>query len=260
MRNWTIKDAVATIQNGKDAESIKEIAKHFPVFFMAVAKNDLGALAAMMTDKMTVRRLAEVDDADATDADDEIEAGDEETAVEAEDTEDGEDLNSMSTKQLIALCAKRGIKVPKYGKNKAFYIAALQGGSAEADDADDDANDDVEEAETEADPYAGKNALQLYSICKQRGLKMEPRQKASVYIEALKKADAKAAKAEEAAGEAGEDDGDWNDEEEEAPKKSAKKGKAEKKSAPAKKSAKKAEPEEDEGTGSSADDDDDWEI
>ena len=250
MKNWTIKDAVATIQNGKDAEAIKEIAKHFPVFFMAVAKNDLGALAAMMTDKMTVRRLAEVDDADATDADDEIEVNDEETTVEAEDTEDGEDLNSMSTKQLIALCAKRGIKVPKYGKNKAFYLAALQGGSAEADDADDDA----EEAGTEADPYAGKNALQLYSICKQRGLKMEPRQKASVYIEALKKADAKAAKAAKAEEAADEDDGDWNDEEEEAPKKPAKKGKA------AKKSAKKAEPEEDEGTDSPADDDDDWEI
>lgn len=248
MRNWTIKDAVATIQNGKDTEAIKEIAKHFPVFFMAVAKNDLGALAAMMTDKMTVRRLAEVDDADATDADDEIEANDEETTVEAEDAEDGEDLNSMSTKQLIALCTKRGIKVPKYGKNKAFYLAALQGGSAEADDADDDAE------EAEADPYAGKNALQLYSICKQRGLKMEPRQKASVYLEALKKADAKAEEA------ADEDDGDWNDEEEEAPKKPAKKEKAEKKSAPAKKSAKKAEPEEDEDTDSSADDDDDWEI
>ena len=57
MRNWTIKDAVAVIQNGKDTEAIKEIAKHFPVFFMAVAKNDLGAVAAMMTDKMTVRRL-----------------------------------------------------------------------------------------------------------------------------------------------------------------------------------------------------------
>lgn len=253
MRNWTIKDAVATIQNGKDTEAIKEIAKHFPVFFMAVAKNDLGALAAMMTEKMTVRRLAEVDDAEATDADEETEANSEETAVEAEDveTEGDEDLNSMSTKQLIAVCTKRGIKVPKYGKNKAFYLAALQGGSAEADDADGEA----EETETESDPYAGKNALQLYSICKQRGLKMEPRQKASVYLEALKKADAKAAKADEAADE---DGGDWNDEEEEAPKKSAKKEKAEKKST--KKSTKKAEPEEDEDTGSSADDDDDWEI
>lgn len=249
MRNWTIKDAVATIQNGKDKEAIKEIAKHFPEFFMVVAKNDLGALAAMMTDKMTVRRLAEADSAEVGE---EIEANDEEVTTEAEDveTEGAVDLNSMSTKQLIALCTKHGIKVPKYGKNKAFYIAALSG---EVDDADDDA----EEAETESDPYVGKNALQLYSICKQRGLKMEPRQKASVYLEALKKADAKAAKAEEVADE---DDGDWNDEEEETPKKPAKKEKTEKKSAPAKKSAKKVEPEEDEDVDSSADDDDDWEI
>lgn len=245
MRNWTIKDAVAVIQNGKDTEAIKEIAKHFPVFFMAVAKNDLGAVAAMMTDKMTVRRLqmeaAEGEEDSDEDVDDEVEVEEAEATDDADTSDDGEDLKSMSTKQLIALCGKRGIKVPKYGKNKKFYLEALQGGAEEAE----------EEAQKEEDQYAGKNAIQLYSLCKKRGLKVKPKQKAAVYLEALKAADAEASNAEDDA------DDDWDDEvEEEKPaKKSTKKAPA-KKSAP-KKAAKKAEPEENEDDG---DDDDDWEI
>lgn len=249
MRNWTIKDAVAVIQNGKDTEAIREIAKHFPVFFMAVAKNDLGAVAAMMTDKMTVRRLqmeaAEGEEDSDEDVDDEVEEA--EATDDADTSDDGEDLKSMSTKQLIALCGKRGIKVPKYGKNKKFYLDALQGGGEEAEAEDDGDGDD-----TEDDPYAGKNAIQLYSLCKKRGLKVKPKQKAAVYLEALKKADA----AESENADDQDQDGDWGEDDDDAEeKKSAKK--STKKAPPKKAPTKKAEPEEDEDDG---DDDDDWEI
>lgn len=239
MRNWTIKDAVITIQNGKDTEAIKEIAKHFPLFFMAVAKNDLGAVAAMMTDKMTVRRL-QMEQA-ASDADDEEEVED------AEDVQDTatDDLESMSTKELIALCGKRGIKVPKYGKNKQFYLDALQGGNEEAD-----SDDEVEEADSD-DPYEGKNAMQLYSMCKKRGIKVKPKQKAAVYLKALKAADA--AESEDADDADTEDWGDDDEEVEEKPKKSTKKDSAKKST---KKSAKKAEVEDDDDD----EEDDDWEI
>lgn len=244
MRNWTIKDAVAVIQNGKDTEAIREIAKHFPVFFMAVAKNDLGAVAAMMTDKMTVRRLqmeaTEGEEDSDEDVDDEVEEA--EATDDADTSGDGEDLESMSTKQLIALCGKRGIKVPKYGKNKKFYLDALQGGAEEAE-TENDGDDD-----TEDDPYAGKNAIQLYSLCKKRGMKVKPKQKAAVYLEALKKADA--AEAEDADDQ--DQDDDWGEDDDKAEEK-----KPAKKSAP-KKAAKKAEPEEDEDNGD--DGDDDWEI
>lgn len=250
MRNWTIKDAVAVIQNGKDTEAIKEIAKHFPVFFMAVAKNDLGAVAAMMTDKMTVRRLqmeaVEGEEDIDEDVGDEVEEA--EATDDADTSDDGEDLESMSTKQLIALCGKRGIKVPKYGKNKKFYLDALQGAGEETE-AEDDGDDDAED-----DPYAGKNAIQLYSLCKKRGLKVKPKQKAAVYLEALKKADAAGAE------DADDQDDDWGEDDDDAEEK--KPAKKSTKEAPAKKSdpkkaAKKAETEEDEDGG---DDDDDWEI
>lgn len=156
------------------------------------------------------------------------------------DTEDAEDddledktTKDKTTKELYQMCVDAGIKVPKYGKNKAFYIAALQGGSAE--DTDGDETDD----EAEDDPYAGKTAIELYQMCKKRGIKAAPKKKADVYIELLKKADAAEAEA---------DDDDWDDDdevEEEAPKKQTKqKAKA--------KAKKPAEPEEDE--------DDDWDI
>lgn len=249
MRNWTIKDAVAVIQNGKDTEAIREIAKHFPVFFMAVAKNDLGAVAAMMTDKMTVRRLqmeaAEGEEDSDEDVDDEVEDVEAEATSGADASDDGEDLESMSTKQLVALCGKRGIKVPKYGKNKKFYLEALRGGAEEAEAEDDGGDDD-----TEDDPYAGKNAIQLYSLCKKRGLKVKPKQKAAVYLEALKKADAAASDDAES-----DQDDDWGEDDDEAEeKKPAKKAPAKK---PTARVAKKAEPKPDEDDG---DDDDDWEI
>lgn len=150
------------------------------------------------------------------------------------DTEDAEDddLEGKTTKELYQMCVDAGIKVPKYGKNKAFYIAALQGGTVE--DTDGDEADD----EAEDDHYAGKTAKELFELCKKRGIKAAPKKKADVYIELLKKADAAEAEA---------DDDDWEDDEaeEEAPKKQTKqKAKA--------KAKKPAEPEEDE--------DDDWDI
>ena len=152
--------------------------------------------------------------------------------ADVEDTED-DDLEGKTTKELYQMCVDAGIKVPKYGKNKAFYIAALQGDAAE--DTDGDEADD----ETEDDPYVGKTAKELFELCKKRGIKAAPKKKADVYIELLKKADAAEAEA---------DDDDWEDDEveEEAPKKQTKqKAKA--------KAKKPAEPEEDE-------DDDDWDI
>lgn len=246
MKNWTIKEAVEVINAGTDLDAIKEIAKHFPMFFLAVARNDVNALTQMMGDRFTVRRL--VVPQDAADAD-------------AEDTDDGEapapaesaDYSAMPTKDLMKLCDQRGLKVPHYGKNKQFYIDALTGdGGASAEEAPAKAKhtppsrkakkaepeaEEVEEDEDEdADPYAGMAAPDLYKECKSRGIKAAAKKPAKYYIDLLKKADA------EADAEA-EDDGGWDDEEEEAPTPKANKG--------TKKS--KAAKEDD-------DDDGDWDI
>lgn len=241
MKNWTIKEAVEAI-NKNDAAAIKEISKHFPMFFLAIARNDLQALAAMMPEKFTVRRLQMTDAA----ADDTDEGAEPQTDADAEDASDdaGEaDLSSMSTKELMKLCDKRGIKVPHYGKNKQFYLDALNGASGAKADTEDDADEDGED---ESNPYEGKSAIELYKMCKKRGIKCEAKKKAAYYADLLTKDDAKSDEGDDES----EDDG-WGDEDEaqEETKKADKSSKkADKK--PAAKAAKKDE----------ADDDDDWDI
>ena len=245
MKNWTVKEAVETIRAGKDVDGIKEIAKYFPMFFRAVCMNDIDALVAGMgSDKFTVRRVEQGYAALATEDADDVDA-EENTSGATEATEDvgDEDISAMSTKELMKLCDKRGIKVPHYGKNKQFYLDALQNAGGDEAEAEDDATD-----EASNDPYGGKSAMELYKLAKKRGLKVEPKKKAAVYAEALRKADAEAEQTEDNA-----EDEDWGDEEdaeEEAPKKATVKGA---KKAP-KASAKKAEPAEEE------DDGDDWDI
>lgn len=240
MRNWTINEAVAVINEGTDMDAIKEIAKHFPVFFMAVAKNDVASLASMMPEKFTVRRL-QMDAAVAADTDDEdVEA----TSADVEEAGDDADLSAMSTKELMKLCDKRGIKVPHYGKNKQFYLDALQN-AGDAEDTEDEA-----EAEESENPYEGKSAMELYKMCKSRKIKAEQKKPAKYYIGLLTKADE--AEAEDAAEES---DDDWGDEEAEAPAKEEKKAA---KKAPAKKAAKAAKKEE--PAEEAEDDDDEWDI
>ena len=233
MKNWTVKEAAKVIRENKDAEAVKEIVKHFPLFAVIVAGKDFDGLTDAMPEHMTVRKIEnELNNGSTGDADVEDDED------QAEDDTTAEDLENMSTKQLIALCGKRGIKVPKYGKNKQFYLDALNSAGDEDEDADD------EETEEEEDPVA------LYKKCKKAGLKVAPKKSAKYYKDQL----AKAAAEEDDT----DDEDDWDDEEEEekpakkAPKKApAKKG--------AKKPAKKSEPEEDDDEDDD-EDEDEWDI
>lgn len=237
MRNWTIKDAVEVIKAGTDKESIREIAKHFPMFFMAVATNDISALTAAMNDKFTVRRLVFDDVAIVgNDDDDEDEAGSTNGVTEDDGAGADVDLSKLSTKELMKLCDKRGIKVPHYGKNKQFYLDVLQSNAA----------DDGDEADSEdtGDEYEGKSAQELYKLCKKRGINVATKKPAKFYADALREDDAEQV----AAANDDADADDWNDEDE-APdekqeKKSTKNGKKSNKPVQAK----------------AEDEDDDWDI
>lgn len=191
MKNWTIKEAINVINAGTDEAAIKELAKHFPMFFMAVAKNDMIALANAMGEKFTVRKL----DFGSTAATNDDEDAENETGAEEAATPADVDLNAMSTKQLMKLCDERGIKVPHYGKNKQFYLDALNAAGttpAAAGEADED-----EDAEVEGEnPYEGKSAMDLFKECKKRGIKAAAKKPAKYYVDLLTKADAEAATAE----------------------------------------------------------------
>lgn len=231
MKNWTVKEAAKVIRENKDAEAVKEIVKHFPLFAVIVAGKDFDGLTDAMPEHMTVRKIEnELNNGSTGDVEDDENQAEDDTAAE--------DLENMSTKQLIALCGKRGIKVPKYGKNKQFYLDALNGA------VDEDEDTDAEETEEEEeDPVA------LYKKCKKAGLKVAPKKSAKYYKDQL----AKAAAEEDDT----DDEDDWDDEEEEEKhaKKTPKKAPAKK---GAKKPAKKSEPEEDDDEDD--EDEDEWDI
>lgn len=150
-----------------------------------------------------------------------------------EDTEESEtEYDGMTGKELYALCCERGISSLCKSRSKDYLIDLLtkldngeiepasakkKGGKAEPKKAtkakpkkaepveepdDDDWGDEEEE---DSDPYAGKNAKELFDMCKERGIKAKPRQKADAYVKLLKKAD----EAEAAEDEDEDDDDEW---------------------------------------------------
>lgn len=246
-KNWTLKEAVKVIVDGTNTEAMQELGKRFPLTSLAIAKmgNNEGAnaLFGAMPDHMTMLKMERS-------LKEGVEESDEDQDEEVEDVEAGageEDLSSMSAKELMKLCDKRGIKVPHYGKNKQFYLDALAGGSTTPTEAEEEEADETEE-KAEGPAYEEMTAMELYKLCKKRKIKTEPKQKAAVYIKLLKAADA----AEDEAN--GDTDEDWGDEEE-APAPTKETGKATKAtSGKTTKSASKAKKEE------TADEDDDWDI
>lgn len=149
-----------------------------------------------------------------------------------EDDETETEYDGMTGKELYALCCERGISSLCKSRSKDYLIDLLtkldngeiepasakkKGAKAEpkkatkakpkkaepVEEADDD--DWGDEEEEDSDPYAGKNARELFDMCKERGIKAKPKQKADVYVKLLKKAD----EAEAAEDEDEDDDDEW---------------------------------------------------
>lgn len=130
--------------------------------------------------------------------------------------------------------------------NNAIKASITESGSDDADDAED--TKATTKDETEANPYEGKSAMELFKECKARKIKAAPKKPAKYYVDLLVKDDAAKAKAIEAES----DDEDWGDEEVEAPKKEDKKAAKSAAKGGKAKATKKAEAE--------SEDDDDWDI
>lgn len=149
-----------------------------------------------------------------------------------EEDETESDYDGMTGKELYALCCERGISSLCKSRSKDYLIDLLtkldngeiepasakkKGAKAETkkatkvkqkkaepvEEADDD--DWGDEDEEDSDPYAGKNARELFDMCKERGIKAKTKQKADVYVKLLKKAD----EAEAAEDEDEDDDDEW---------------------------------------------------
>jgi len=211
-KTWTLKEAYGAVK-ANDVSAIADFGKRFPIATAALAKsgaNDgLDILIGAMPDRVTMRTLEMVlkDGVEPIEDDAEVEAPAEKPVKKEKKAE------KKQTEEKAEKPAKKATKAKKVEKP-----------------VEDDA--EGEEAEGATD-YSEMGAVDLFKLCKKRGIKVEPKQKASVYIKALEADDAKANDA----------DDDWEDDEDEKP---------------AKKSTKKAEKPEKKADAD--DDDDSWDI
>lgn len=242
-KNWSAYEAAKELY-GTNKENIEEIGSRYPLFARTVAMANnpfvLDLLSAIP--KVTARVVEtglkanqeDIVDVEAEEVETE-EAQEEKPAKKAsakkakeEPDESVEDYESMSAKDLYALCCKRGISSMCKSRKKDALVELLEkldngeiepakkkatakaepkkatkpAKKEEPEEAEDEDWDD--EDEEESDPYAGKPAKELYKMCVDRGIKTQPKQKPEKYAELLKKADAEAKEA---------DSEDWEDEE-----------------------------------------------
>lgn len=258
-KNYTFAEAVKIINAGTDMESITDIGRRYPILLQKVTKvatkagEDFVDLMGYMPDYLTANKVNTAlknavggnttDDGEDTDD----EATEATEATEEKATESAAQWDeSMSAKQLWDILGKAGKRKLAKSTKKADLVEACKQAFGATVVAEDEAEDDAEE--TEANPYEGKSAMELFKECKKRGIKAAPKKPASFYADLLVKADAEATEGEDKT-----ESDDWDETEtetEEAPEKEEKKPAAK----PAKKApAKKAEKAETE-------DDDDWDI
>lgn len=241
-KNWSAYEAAKEIY-GNNKENIAEIGSRFPLFARTVALADseylldiLKALPAKVTARVVETGLKEMETEEP-----EMEIPQEEEApkkgkAKKQDAEEQEDdwsddeeentYESMTAKDLYALCCKRGISSmcksrkkdelikllekldngeiePSKGKGKAKEEKKTTSKKVAKEEPVED-EDDWGEDDEEADPYVGKTAMELFKMCKERGLKVKPKQKPDVYADMLKADDAKGEEDTEE-----EDDDDW---------------------------------------------------
>lgn len=261
-KNYTFAEAVAIINEGKDLEAITDIGRRYPILMhkvtavTAVAGKAFVDLMSFMPDYLTTNKVntamkaavGESEATEATEADDEIQEPKKMAeATEEDEASAGTDYENMSAKQMWDLLGKAGKRKLAKSTKKADLIEACKQAFGEGATTEDEAEAETEEteAQTEANPYDGKSAMELFKECKKRGIKAAPKKPAKFYADLLVKNDA----------EATEDNTESNEDEwDEEPKEEAKEPKA-KKTAPKaeKKATKKAEPK-------TESEDDDWDI
>lgn len=206
-KTWTLREAYEAVK-ANDASAIADFGKRFPIATVALTKaganEGLDVLFSAIPDRVTMRTIEMVlkeGVVDTEDAEDEVA---EEKPAKAE---------KKQTEEKAEKPAKKNAKATKKVEKPV--------------EGDEDEDNDEEKTN-----YSEMGAVDLFKLCKKRGIKVEPKQKASVYIKALESADKAEAEAD--------GDEDWDDEEEAKPaKKTSKK--------PAKKTA-------------DDDDDDSWDI
>lgn len=232
-KNWTAYEAAKEIIEGKNKENICEIGSRYPMLTREVAvAGDKILVILKALPKVTARVLEtglkdgiEMNEPETEEETKEAETKEAETEAEDEDF----DYTDMTAANLYKMCCARGISSKCKSRKKDALIELLEKfdrgeldeeepkketkkdkaaskkqAKKEEEPVDEDDDWDTEDDE-EKDPYKGKTAMELFKICKERGIKAKTKMKADAYVKLLKAADTES-EAEEA--EDDEDD-DW---------------------------------------------------
>lgn len=213
VKNYTLKEAVEIIAKGEDLEAIADLGKRFPILSIKIAiltakaEKEIIDFMQYMPEYLTIKKVnnavktvnepkAEVED--ATEA--ENKPVEEETAKEVEEPEEKEN---------------KPVEPKKRGRKPKTKVKAVPVEEPKAE-VEDEADEESTEAEETANNYEGKKAVDLFKLCKSRGLKVTTKKSAKYYIDVLKKDDEAKAKAEAKKAEAENDDDedDWDIEDE----------------------------------------------
>lgn len=219
VKNYTLKEAVEIIAEGKDLEAIADLGKRFPILSIKIARltakaeKEIIDFMQYMPEYLTIKKVnnavktvndSKAETEDATEA--ENKPVEEETAKEVEEPEEKEN---------------KPVEPKKRGRKPKAKVKAVP---VEEPKAEDEADEEPTETEETSNNYEGKKAVDLFKLCKSRGLKVTTKKSAKYYIDVLEKDDEAKAKAEEAE-EAEDDEDEWDFEDEpkeiKKPKKSA---------------------------------------
>lgn len=212
-KNWTAYEAAKEIIEGKNKENICEIGSRYPMLTREVAVAGDKILVILKALPKVTARVLETGLKDGV----EVETEAEEETKETETEDDELDYTDMTGANLYKLCCARGISSKCKSRKKDALIELLEKfdrgeldkeepkkETKKAEPVVEDDDWDTEDEE-EKDPYEGKTAMELFKMCKERGIKAKTKMKADAYVKLLKAADAES-EAEEA--EDDEDD-DW---------------------------------------------------
>ena len=220
VKNYTLKEAVEIIAKGEDLEAIADLGKRVPILSIKIARltakaeKEIIDFMQYMPEYLTIKKVnnavktvnePKAEAEDATEA--ENKPVEEETAEEVEEPEEKEN---------------KPVEPKKRGRKPKAKVKVVPVEEPKAEEADEEPT----EAEETTNNYEGKKAVDLFKLCKSRGLKVTTKKSAKYYIDVLKKNDEAKAKAEAKKAEEAEDDEDeWDIEDEpkevKKPKKSA---------------------------------------
>lgn len=211
VKNYTLKEAVETIAKGEDLEAIADLGKRFPVLSIKIARltakaeKEIIDFMQYMPEYLTIKKVnnavktvneSKAEAEDATEA--ENKPVEEETAKEVEEPEEKEN---------------KPVEPKKRGRKPKAKVKVVPVEEPKAEVEEETADEEPTEVEEEtADNYEGKKAVDLFKLCKSRGLKVTTKKSAKYYIDVLKKDDEAKAKAEAKKAEEAEDDDEDEDE------------------------------------------------